>query len=172
LDTVSPHSAHMMLSHHVEHARAPIYHAIALEQPSPCIMWGNFMMAPPSPQPGTCIVCTLHIQPLEPAIHVGINIVTFAQSVRTKANTVKFSHQSLGNSKISTLLKAMQKGFLKGCLNILESLILRYLDLSTVTAKGHMKRPCHGIRSTWPKSPQAQANPYHTQCTPAACHPN
>jgi hypothetical protein len=41
LVAVSPHSAHMMLSNHVEHAKAPIYHAMAPEQPSPCVMPGN-----------------------------------------------------------------------------------------------------------------------------------
>ncbi len=172
LDTVSLHSAHMMLSHHVEHTRAPIYHAMAPEQPSRWVMRGNFMMALPLPQPGPCIGCAPHLQPLELAVHAGINIVTFAHLVHTWANTIKFAHQSLGNPKISTLLKATHKGFLKGCLNISESSILQYLNPSPAIAKGHMKRPCHGIRSTWPKSPQAQANPYHTQCTLAACHPN
>jgi hypothetical protein len=35
---ISPNSAHIMLSHHVQHAKAPIYHAMVLEQPSPCVM--------------------------------------------------------------------------------------------------------------------------------------
>ncbi len=68
LDTVSPHSTHMMLSHHVEHVGVPIYYAIALEQPSPCMMRGNFMMSPLLPQPGPCTGCAPHLQPLEPAI--------------------------------------------------------------------------------------------------------
>ncbi len=29
---ISPNSAHMMLCHHVEHAKAPIYHAMVPEQ--------------------------------------------------------------------------------------------------------------------------------------------
>jgi hypothetical protein len=68
-----------------------------------------------------------------------------------RGNGVKFTHQSLCNSKISTLLKAVRKGFLKGCPNLLEKLILKYLNLSPATAKRHMKRSRHGIRSTQPK---------------------
>jgi hypothetical protein len=78
---------------------------------------------------------------LELAIHPGINIAAFAHLVRTRANAIKFAHQSLGNPKISTLLKATRKDFLKGCPNISEMLILKYLNPSPVMAKGHMKRP-------------------------------
>jgi hypothetical protein len=60
-------------------------------------------------------------------------------------------HQSLCNPKISKLLKAVCKGFLKGCPNLSEKLILKYLNPSPVTAKEHMKRPRHGIQSTQPK---------------------
>jgi hypothetical protein len=64
---------------------------------------------------------------------------------------MKFAHQSLCNPKISTLLKAIRPGFLKECPNLSEWLILKYLNPSTATAKGHMKCPRHGIRSTRPK---------------------
>jgi hypothetical protein len=67
------------------------------------------------------------------------------------ANNVKFAHQSLCNPKISTLLKATKRGFLKGCLYISVKLINKYLNPSPATAKGHMKRPRHGI-STTPKT--------------------
>jgi hypothetical protein len=75
----------------------------------------------------------------------------FAHSISTRANKLKFAHQSLCNPKISTLLKATRKGFLKGCPNITETLILKYLNPSPATAKGHMKRPRQGIQSTTPK---------------------
>ena len=81
-------------------------------------------------------------------IHPGVDLASFTHSVRTRANGVKFAHQSLCNPKISTLLKAVRKGFLKGCPNLSEPLILKYLNPSPATAKGHMKRPRHGIRST------------------------
>jgi hypothetical protein len=81
-------------------------------------------------------------------IHPGVSLAAFTHSVRTRANGVKFAHQSLCNPKISTLLKAVRKGFLKGCPNLSENLILKYLNPSPATTKGHMKRPRHGIRST------------------------
>jgi len=79
-------------------------------------------------------------------------VAVFAHSIKTRANKVKFAHQSLCNPTISKLLKATRKGFLKGCPNISETLILKYLNPSPATAKGHMKRPHQGIRSTTPKS--------------------
>jgi hypothetical protein len=80
-------------------------------------------------------------------IHPGVHLASFTHSVRTRANGVKFAYQSLCNPKISTLLKAVRRGFLKGCPNLSEKLILKYLNPSPATAKGHMKRPRHGIRS-------------------------
>jgi hypothetical protein len=76
---------------------------------------------------------------------------SFTHSVKTRANAVKFAHQSLCNPKISTLLKAVRRGFLDGCPNLSKKLINKYLNASPATAKGHMKRPRHGIRSTTPK---------------------
>jgi hypothetical protein len=57
------------------------------------------------------------------------------------------------NPKISSILKAIQKGFLKGCPNLSEDLITKYVHpspatASPATAKEHMKRPKKGIRST------------------------
>jgi hypothetical protein len=60
-------------------------------------------------------------------------------------------HQSLYNPKISTLLKAVRKGFLKGCPTLPKKLILKYLNPNPASAKGHMKRPRHGIQSSQPK---------------------
>jgi hypothetical protein len=88
-----------------------------------------------------------HLNPEQP------QIAAFTHSVQTRENAVKFAHQSLCNPKISTMLKATQHGFLMGCPNINEKLILKYLNPSPATAKGHMKRPRHGIRSMTPKTP-------------------
>jgi hypothetical protein len=76
----------------------------------------------------------------------------FLHLIQTWANNVEFAHQSLCNPKISTLLKATQRGFLKGFLYISVKLINKYLNPSPATAKGHMKRPCHGIQSTTPRA--------------------
>ncbi len=90
-------------------------------------------------------------------IHPAVNLATFTHSVRTHTNGIKFAHQSLCNPKISTLFKAVGKGFLKGCPNLLEKSILKYLNPSSATAKGHMNRPRHGIKSTQTKPPQSPA---------------
>jgi hypothetical protein len=92
------------------------------------------------PQPGPCIGRAQHQ-----------SIAGFTHSIKTRVNAVKFIHQSLCNPKFLTLLKAVRKGFLKGCPNINEKLILKYLNPSPATAKGHMKRPRHGIKSTTPR---------------------
>jgi hypothetical protein len=68
-----------------------------------------------------------------------INLITFTHSIRTQANSVMFAHQSLCNPKISTLLKATRQGFVRGCPNMLKKMILKYLNPSPATAKGHMK---------------------------------
>jgi hypothetical protein len=92
------------------------------------------------PRPGPCIGRAPHQ-----------SIAGFTHSVKTRVNAVKFAHQSLCNPKISTLLKAVRKGFLDGCPNVNVKLILKYLNPSPATAKGHMKRPRNGIKSTTPR---------------------
>ena len=47
-----------------------------------------------------------------------VNVAMFTHSVRTRANAVKFSHQSMCNPTILSLMKALQKGYLKGCPNL------------------------------------------------------
>ena len=79
-------------------------------------------------------------------------VAMFTHSVRTRANTVKFGHPAMCNPKISSLLKALRKGFLKGCPNLSEELVTKYLNPSPATAKGHRKRPRKGIRSTSKKA--------------------
>ena len=76
----------------------------------------------------------------------------FTHSIQTWMNAARFAHQSVGNPWISKLLKAVQRGFLKGCPNLSAKLILKCLNPSPATAKSNMKRPRHGIRSTTPKS--------------------
>jgi hypothetical protein len=52
-----------------------------------------------------------------------VDWAALTHSIRTRANTVKFAHQSLCNPKISSLMKAMKKGFLKGCPNLSGELV-------------------------------------------------
>ena len=56
------------------------------------------------------------------------------------------------NPKISSLLKTLQKGFLKGCPDLSKNLVTKYLNPSPATAKEHMKRPKKGIRSSSKKT--------------------
>ncbi len=99
------------------------------------------------PRPGPCIGrAPLHA------------IAGFTHSIKTRVNAVKFAHQSLCNPKISTMLKAVRKGFLDGCPNINVKLILKYLTTSPATAKGHMKWPRHGIKSTTPRETATTPN--------------
>ncbi len=103
------------------------------------------------PQPCPGIGCAPHLpQDLS-------DRAAFLHLIRTWANNVKFEHQSLCNPKISTLLNATQRGFLKGCPYISVKLINKYLNPSPATAKGHMKRPRHGIRSTMPRAKKEPA---------------
>ncbi len=90
---------------------------------------------------GPCLVHAPHPLFVASDAHLGICFAAFTHSVCTRANSVKFTHQSLCNPKISTLLKAVRKRFLKGRPNMSEKVILKYLNPSLATAKGHMKFP-------------------------------
>jgi hypothetical protein len=104
-------------------------------------------------RPGPCFGRAPHVNDPSASATPAVAVATFTHSVRTRANAIKFAHQSLCSPKISTLLKAVRRGFLKGCPNLSETLILKYLNPSAATAKGHMKRPRHGIRSTRKRLP-------------------
>ena len=77
-----------------------------------------------------------------------VDIAMFTHSISSRANAIKFADQSMFNPKISSPMKALRKGYLKGCPNLSEELVTKYLNPSPATAKGHMKRPKKGIRST------------------------
>jgi hypothetical protein len=49
---------------------------------------------------------------------------------------------------ISTLLKTIRRGFLKGCPNLTVAGVTKYLNPSPAAAKGYMKQPRIVIRST------------------------
>jgi hypothetical protein len=111
------------------------------------------------PRPSPCEDCAPHHPAVTPDYQPGINLMNFTHFVQTRANAIKFAHQSLCNPKISTLLKATRKGFLKGCPNMTKKLITKYLNASPGAAKRHMKRPRHGINSTRPKPPKVRLQP-------------
>jgi hypothetical protein len=76
------------------------------------------------------------------------NFACFTHTVQNKANSIWFAHQSLCSPHISTLLKAIRRGFLKGCPNLTAEGVTEYLNPSPAMAKGHIKQPRMGIRST------------------------
>jgi len=76
-----------------------------------------------------------HTQPIHPPNEFGF----FTHTIRTKANSIKFAHQSMCSPKILTLLKAIRRGFLDGCPNLSAKGVTCYLNQSPATAKGHMK---------------------------------
>jgi hypothetical protein len=84
----------------------------------------------------------------------------------TKVNAVKFMHQRLCNPPITSLLNAINAGFLQGAPHLNAKSIQKYLTPSPATSKGHMKRPRKGPRSTTPK-PTCQSFP----CPPNNNHP-
>jgi hypothetical protein len=72
----------------------------------------------------------------------------FTHTIQTKANIIKFAHQSMCSSKISTLFKAIRRCFLDGCPNLSAKGVTCYLNPIPTTTKGHMKQPHQGIRTT------------------------
>jgi hypothetical protein len=80
-------------------------------------------------------------------------VASFSYHRTTKENNVKFVHQSLCNPPRSSLLAAIRNGFLRGAPHLNFKSVAKYLPPSMATAKGHMKRPRQGIRSTTPKRP-------------------
>jgi len=92
--------------------------------------------------------------------HLPTSITCFTHTARTKANSIHFAHQSLGSPCISTLLKAIRHGYLKGCPNMTTAKgVTKYLNPSPATAKGHMKQPHQGIHSTRPKPASPTPSP-------------
>ena len=98
---------------------------------------------PIQPRPGPCLGRAQRNPIVETA--------GFSYARTTKINNVKFAHQSLCNPPIALILKAINAGFLDGAPHLDVQTVRKYLVSSPATAKGHMKRPRKGIRSTTPK---------------------
>ena len=83
----------------------------------------------------------------------------FSYARTTKINNVKFTHQRFCNPPIASLLKASNVGFLKGAPHLDAHKVHKYLIASPAAAKGHLKRPCKGIRSTTSKPAMTPQTP-------------
>ena len=81
-------------------------------------------------------------------------VASFSYHRTTKENNVKFMHQSLCNPPKPSLLAAIRRGFLRGAPHLNLKSVAKYLPPSMATAKGHLKRPQKGIRSTTPRRPR------------------
>ncbi len=122
-------------------------------------------------QPGPCLGRTPDVGDSSEDAHPTITLSMFTHSVRTRSNAVKFAHQFLCSPKVSSLLKAVRRGFLNGCPNMSAELILKYLNPSAATAKGHMKRPRYGIRSTRTWTPvETMTHTYKLNMSQASCN--
>jgi hypothetical protein len=100
-----------------------------------------------------------------------VQIAFFADTVQTKANSIRFAHQLLCSPCISTLLKAIKCGYLKGCPNLTAHGVNKYLNPSPATANRHMKRPCQGIRSTSRVPPVPSPSVVQSRIVPDEIHP-
>jgi hypothetical protein len=98
---------------------------------------------PIQPRPGPCLGRAQRNPIIETA--------GFSYAQTTKINNVKFAHQSFCNPPITSILKAINVGFLDRAPHLDAQTVCKYLVSSPATAKGHMKRPHKGIRSTMPK---------------------
>jgi hypothetical protein len=104
--------------------------------------------------------------------YLSTKIAFFTHTVQTKANSTRFAHQSLCSPKISTLLKAIQRGYLKCCPNLTAKEVSKYLNQSPATVKGHMKCPRQGIRSTQTRGSLTNATNVTTADLPIIAHDN
>jgi hypothetical protein len=149
---ISHNSAHMMLNHHVEHAKVPISHAAVPEQPSPCMMLDGHTIKITPPQPGPC-KRHAHYNPV-------IENASFSYAQTNKTKNVKFAHQSLCNPLIASLIKAINAGFLKGAPQLDAHSVKKYLFASPATSKEHIKQPRKEIQSRCTTKPTAITQMY------------
>ena len=83
--------------------------------------------------------------------HATLERASFWYHQTNKENDVKFMHQSLCNPPISSLLRAINAGFLKGAPHLTAKTVQKCLMPSPATSKGHIEQPCIDLRSTTPK---------------------
>jgi hypothetical protein len=114
--------------------------------PHNAIPWDGHLVSESTPsRPGPCKGSTPQ-PPLFPT-----KIPTFSYHRITTVNAMKFTHQSLCNPPIVSLIKAINASFLKQAPHLTAKAVQKYLVPNPNTSKSHMKRPCKGLRSTSPK---------------------
>ncbi len=68
-----------------------------------------------------------------------VETASFSYAQTNKTNNIKFAHQRLCNPPITSLIKEIYAGFLKGALHLDMHSVQKYLFASPATSKGHMK---------------------------------
>jgi hypothetical protein len=78
-----------------------------------------------------------------------------ANSLYDYSNTqqlIRFYHASLFSPVVSTLINAINKGYLKGFPGLTATRVRRHITIDNATAKGYMDQTRQGQRSTHPTS--------------------
>ncbi len=104
---------------------------------------------------GPCMACAPQFPASRTPQAKDVDVAMFTHSVKTRANTVKFSHQSMCNPKISSLMEAIWKGYLKGCPNLSKELVTKYLNPSLATAS---QRPYETTKEGYQKHAKTDEN--------------
>jgi hypothetical protein len=87
-----------------------------------------------------------HQSPLSPCLSdAPRHTANLSYHCMTKENNIKFMHQSLCNLPKSSLLAAIQQGFLRNAPHLSKKAITKCLPPSPATSKGHMKQPHKGL---------------------------
>jgi hypothetical protein len=96
-------------------------------------------------------------------------LASFSYHQTTKANAVKFMHQSLCNPLIVSLIKTINAAFLRGAPHLNAKSVQKYLMPNPAMSKDHTKWPRKGMWSMTPKMthPSCPCPP----CAPSIHHP-
>ncbi len=143
LFSLSPRSAHMMLSHHEEHTKGPIYHAMVPKQPPPCVKQDGCTKESTLSQPGPCKGCAL--------CNPFVQTAGFFYTHTTMTNNFNLDTKACATHPLHCYSLAINAGFLTGAPHLNSHRVQKYLMASPATTKDHMKEPHKGIRSTIPK---------------------
>jgi hypothetical protein len=84
-----------------------------------------------------------------------IETASFSYTQTSKTNNIKFAHQSSYNPPITSLIKAINAGFLKSALYFDMHSVQKYCFASPATSKRQMKQLRKGIQSTCTTKPTA-----------------
>ena len=112
----------------------------------PCTTLWRLPLNPRSPQNETTLHAHLDLKMTDRqmAQHAAHNVYTLPY----RRNQLKYMHQTLFNPPMETLIKAIENEQLEGFPFMKTKMVRKYLAPSPATAKGRMKRPRAGIRST------------------------